>query len=245
MAAMDAIRLQVSTMLRKNLELMDKNDLVAHGRRIDDIMDHITVMQGRGGDERVQLVNQLLSNQEEARRRAQMVAVDDAVPVAEGRPRRSVRPQDIRSYDGTPRDWRRYKAEVNCYIVHTDMTPAQKLVELKKTIGEERVGLLAQYEENGSVTAAMEELEKMFGSVSGLVDELKSRVEALPLLKRTSPVEDWQRVLTAAHEIATIEGERLMVEQLTTILLDKLPGVMAFNLRGIENISIQNVIETM
>lgn len=82
---------------------------------------------------------------------------------------------------------------------------------------------MAKYDErNSDVTSAMADLEAVFGGATRVVEELDRRLRRAPKLTLRSPAEDWQALIVVAKEIANIEGESLMQQELTKAVVKKL-----------------------
>lgn len=67
---MNAFRERVDIMIHKDQRWMERADLLAHARRIDELLDALPEIPGYPDLERSQLIDQLLENQSEARRLA-------------------------------------------------------------------------------------------------------------------------------------------------------------------------------
>lgn len=252
---MESLRSRVSYALREDISVMSGDELTEHAKDVSVLAKKIMQCGGMAVEERNQLSTELLARTNEARQRRQSLPlavvqpdIGNAQGGDQGHPQPSFKPVKIEPFDGTAADWGRYFDDVQCYIVGAKLTDAQKIAELKRSLGKDRKNLLAQFGyANPNVSQAIEVLKRTYGQEDSVVTNLAERLEAAIPLKRNSTNEDWQALLQLATEVSALPnvnteyGKRELIEK----VIDHLPTEDAYRLSRMPSISIETVLEEL
>lgn len=242
---MDSLRHRVSSILSEDLTLMLEEELTVHAQAITQLEEKIADTKGVGNQIRREWLTSLGDRKNEARRlrartrRGPTAGNSEIEPVV-------TRNQKVAPYTGEPQDWPRYREEVDCLIIRSNMSPQAKMIELRRSLGGDRHKLFANFVgTNVNFDDAIQLLDETYGGEDNLLSSLKDRIEATRSLQYTSSLEDWQHLVELAIELQSLPnvnheyGKRQLIEK----IVERLPFNDHCRLSKIENIGIEMVVE--